>query len=324
MTGGAGPAGADRLCTAEMAAHTITLTGFTRARAKMQLVSQLTERLVEIQADVGDRIGPDGVFARLDQTYAELDLEKILIEQDRQVSRIAYLEKEVQRLRILFEKQAAAEVKLDALRQDLAQARLALRSSRNEEQRLREHLRRHIITAPPGWLVSSRNSEPGEWVAAGTPLAEIGDYRTLLAPFAVSQEEYTWIKNRAQSLSLSLPEHHLTVPAQLHSVSPGFDPRTRKLNLEISISAALPEQRGGLRAELSLELPDPAGALLVPTGAVSNRYDSYRLTRANGEAVPVIVLGRGLPPDTLRVTAREIKPGDQFRLLPDNSAPARE
>jgi RND family efflux transporter MFP subunit len=315
-TTGAEPA-ADRLCTAAMATHPVTLTGFTRARAEMPLVSQLTERLTEVKAEVGEPIGPEGVFARLDQTYAELDLKKILIEQDRQTSKIAYLEKEVQRLRTLFEKQAASEAKLDALQQDLAQAQLAHRSLQNGEQRAREHLRRHTITAPPGWLVSRRYSEPGEWVVAGAPLAEIGDYRTLLVPLAVSQDEYNRIKSRTTRLTLRLPEYSLTVAARLHRVSPGFDPQTRKLNLEIRISAAPPEQRGGIRAELDLELPDPAGALLAPTSAVSNRYDSSWLTRANGETVPVIVLGPGLRPDTLRISARKIKAGDQFRCTAD-------
>ncbi|MCK4839943.1 MAG: efflux RND transporter periplasmic adaptor subunit, partial [Desulfobulbaceae bacterium] len=297
----------DRFFTAELAAHSNTLTGFTRPRASIKLTSQLTDRLTEVKAEVGDRIGKDGIFARLDTTYARIDLEKIRINQTKLVSKISYLEKEVQRFQTLFQKQSAAEAKLDSLRQDLAQARLALRSVENEERALQEHLQRHTITAPPGWLVINRDAEPGEWVIAGNPLAEVGDFQTLLVPFAVSQDEYLWIKQRAKDLRLRLPERNLTVKAQLHTVSPGFDQQSRKLNLEIKITSDLPEKRGGIRAELTTELPDPAGALLVPVTAVSNRYDSHWLTRTNGQKVPVIVLGRGLPPDTLRVSAAAIK-----------------
>lgn len=312
---GANPA-ADQLFTAAMATHQVTLTGFTRARAEMQLVSQITDRLTEVKADVGDRIGPNGVFARFDRTFADLDLAKVLIEQERQASRIAYLEKEGRRLQTLYQKQALSETKLDALLQDLAQARLALRALKNDEQRLQEHLKRHTITAPPGWLVTRRHAEPGAWVVTGTPLAAVGDYQSLLVPFAVSQDEYNLIKERAKKLSLRLPEQNLTVTAELHKVAPGFDPQTRKLNLELKITGALPEQRGGIRAELGLELPDPTGALLVPTSAVSSRYDSFWLTGVAGEKVPVIVLGRGLAPETLRVASDAISPGRQFRRAP--------
>ncbi len=315
---------AEQLFSAELVTRSNTLTGFTRARASIKLASQLTDRLTEVKAEVGDRIGKDGIFARLDTAYAEIDLERIKINQDKLKSKISYLEKEVQRFQTLFQKQSAAEAKLDSLRQDLDQARLALRSLENEERALQEHLQRHIITAPPGWLVINRYAEPGEWVIAGNPLAEVGDFQTLLVPFAVSQEEYLWIKQRAKDLSLRLPERNLTVKAQLYSVSPGFDQQSRKLNLELKITSDLPEKRGGIRAELTTELPDPAGALLVPVTAVSNRYDSHWLVRTDGEKIPVIVLGRGTPPDTLRVSAAGIKAGEKFLRSADSQPPVQE
>lgn len=316
--------GTDRLFTAEIAGHHNTLTGFTRARATMTITSQLTDQLVEVKADIGDKIGPDGIFARLDPTYAELDLDKIRIEKAKMAKKIAYLKKEVNRFQTLFEKQSAAEAKLDSLIQDLDQAELSGRSLENEERRLREHLSRHNITAPPAWLVISRNAEPGEWVAAGAPLAEVGDFRTLLVPFAVGRDEYTWLKRREDDLNLYLPEYKLTVKAGIHSVSPGFDLQTRKMNLQLAIVSEMPEKRGGIRAELTTELPDPAGAIQVPTTAVSNRYDSSWLTRDDGEKAPVIVLGNGARPGTLRVTGEAVRAGDIFRRSPDSQASSQE
>lgn len=322
--GFAGQPEPEQLFTAVTATRYNTLTGFTRARATMQLTSQLPDQLTEIRSDIGDQIDNDGVFARLNTTYVQLDLEKIAINKAKLISRIAYLDKESSRFQTLFARQSASEAKLDSLIQDLAQARLALDSMLNEERRLQEHLRRHTITAPPGWLVITRNVEPGEWVGAGTPLAKIGDYHTLLVPISVNQEEYNWIKQRADALILRLPDHDITVKARLHNISPGFDQQTRKLNLQLAITAEMPEKRGGIRAELTTSLPDPAGALLVPRSAVSTRYDSYWLTRADGEQVKVIVLGQGLEPGTLRVTGADIKAGNEFLRAPDSQPPVRE
>ncbi len=296
-----------------------SLTGFTRARARMKLTSQLTDRLVAVNSKIGEVIGEDGVFARLDTTFAELDLEKVSIEQDKLTSRIAYLEKEAQRFRTLFQKQSAAEATLDSLVQELAQAGLGLRTLENEERKIREHLARHLITAPPGWLVIDRHAEPGEWVIGASPLAEVGDFRSLVVPFAVNQEEYAWIKSHQQELTLWLPERQLSVKARIHHLSPGFDPQTRKLKLEMIITSELNEKRGGIRAELKITLPDPSGSLLVPVTGVSNSYDSYWLTRADGKKVPVIILGRGSQSDTLRVSAGQISPTDRFILSPDSS-----
>jgi membrane fusion protein (multidrug efflux system) len=312
----AAPAIKSQLFSPTTATLSNTLAGFTRARARMKLTSQLTDRLISVNSEIGEVIGDDGVFARLDTTFAELDLEKVTIEQDKLTSRIAYLEKEAQRFRILFQKQSAAETKLDSLVQELAQAGLGLRTLENEERKIREHLARHIITAPAGWLVIDRYAEPGEWVVATSPLAEVGDFRSLVIPFAVNQEEYAWIKSNEQELTLWLPEHKLSVKARVHHLSPAFDPQTRKLNIEMIITSELKRKRGGIRAELNIELPDPSGSLLVPATAVSSSYDSFWLTRPDGAKTPVIVLGRGSQPDTLRVSAEHISPEDRFILIP--------
>ncbi|MFO7606912.1 MAG: efflux RND transporter periplasmic adaptor subunit [Desulfurivibrionaceae bacterium] len=311
-----------RYFKAEPAADRVILTGFTRARATMKLTSLLTERIIEVKGDTGDRIGKDGVFARLDPSFAELDLQGVKIEQEKVTSRIDYLENELRRYRTLFEKQSVSEAKLDSLTHELDQARLTLRELQTEEQRLREHLKRHLITGPAGWLVIARHAEPGEWVTMGTPLAEIGDFRTLLVPFAVSHAEYLRIKQTAKALSLHLPEEGLTVPAELHTISPDFDPQTRKFNLELIIGTPLPEQRGGIRTELAIEMPEPGGALLVPASAVDKRYDTHWLTAADGEKVAVIVLGPGPEPLTLRVSGEGIKAGDKFLRAPADDRPA--
>ncbi|MFN2369296.1 MAG: efflux RND transporter periplasmic adaptor subunit, partial [Desulfurivibrionaceae bacterium] len=238
--------------------------------------------------------------------------------------RIDYFENELRRYRTLFEKQSISEAKLDSLTHELDQARLTLRELQTEEQRLREHLRRHLITGPAGWLIIARYAEPGEWVTMGTPLAEIGDFRTLLVSFAVSHAEYLRIKQGAEALSLRLPEEGLTVPAELHAISPDFDQQTRKINLELIIKPPLPEQRGGIRTELAIEMPEPGGALLAPTSAVDSRYDTHWLTAADGEKVPVIVLGPGPEPQTLRVSGEGITAGDKFLRAPADRPALRE
>jgi multidrug efflux pump subunit AcrA (membrane-fusion protein) len=98
-------------------------------------------------------------------------------------------------------------------------------------------------------------------------------------------------------------------------ISPAFDPETRKINVELAVTDTLSENRGGLRAELTLETPDPSGAVLIPAAAVTERYEEFWLTRANGEKIRVLFLGNG-PDNTYRVRASELNPGDKFRVKP--------
>ncbi len=102
---------------------------------------------------------------------------------------------------------------------------------------------------------------------------------------------------------------------RLERVSPDFDPETRKINVDLAFGAGLPEMRGGLKAELSLSLPDPAGVVLVPQASVLERYEEFWLSRPGGENVKVFVLGSG-PDNTYRVRGEGVRPGGTFLVAP--------
>jgi len=160
--------------------------------------------------------------------------------------------------------------------------------------------------------------EPGEWVAVGKHLGKAGDFRTLLVPFALSPEEYRALKNLKGPIELVLPgegQNTISLKASMARISPAFDPETRKINVELAVTETLSENRGGLRAELTLGVPDPSGAVLIPAAAVAERYEEFWLTRANGERVRVLFLGDG-PDNTYRVRASELNAGDEFRVNP--------
>ncbi len=161
--------------------------------------------------------------------------------------------------------------------------------------------------------------EPGEWINTGEPVVEIGDYRRLLVPFALSQEEYRALRQRGDALSLRLPGQAQEVPATLLRVSPAFDEISRKIAVELEIGEGVEDPRGGLRAELSLAIPLNTGAVTVPESALLHRYEQYWLQRPDGESVKVIYLGRDerASGDAVRVAAPEVKAGDRFRLQPE-------
>jgi membrane fusion protein (multidrug efflux system) len=303
----------DRLVEAKPAAQAVTLTGFTRARAEIKIISEVAGRCLKVEVEIGDTIGKDSVFARLDATFSKLELEANLVEQSRLKSRLAYLEKELQRTRTLVAKKSQAQAKLDTDEQQFDQARLQLRALAVQAKTLRERIDRHIIKAPAGWEVMERKVEPGQWVASGVEVGRVGDFRTLLIPLALTPEEYNALK-KAPSISLKLPMTNREIPARIYRVSPAFDPATRKINLDLAIEDNLTNKRGGLRAELVLKMPDPSGAVWLPTFAVSQRYQEFWLKRADGSKVRVMVLGPGPEPDTLRVTSPEVKAGQRFLL----------
>ncbi len=293
------------------APRTVRLYGFTNPDATMTVVSEVSGKCLEIMADVGDRIARDGLFARIDPTFIQLELEHNRISREQMKNRINYLEKELKRFELLFSRHSTAESQLDKLNQEFDQARFNLKLLENQKKVLTERLDRYLIHVPPGWQVIKRMMEPGEWLNVGQPLARLGNFQSLVVPFALAPDEYRALQQQ-QTIYL-LQEDSQPLKAAIYQVSPDFDPQTRKINLQLVLLDKPGDSRGGIRLELRLDVPEK-GVFAVPGSAVIKRYGENLLQKKDGEMIPVVIhnsAGR-----ELRVASPLIKPGDHFLLNP--------
>jgi RND family efflux transporter MFP subunit len=312
-----GPAPA--LATAEAAERSITLSGFTRPRAEVPLVAETSGRVVEAYADIGDRVGPEGGFARIDDTFIGLDRDEIEVQQERLRAQIEYDEREVQRYGELARQNNASASQLDALQQALRNNGHDLRALEVRERILDERLARTRVRAPEGWRITARMVEPGQWVREGETLGQAADFSTLLVPFALTPEQFEALESQSGDLSLSLPDRALRLPATVHRINPGFDPETRKIAVELALAEPLDGARGGLRTELELRLPERSGAVSVPSAALEKSYEEYWLTREDGTRLNVLLLGPDRDsPGRVRVTAPGLEPGQKVRVGTDS------
>mgnify|MGYP000103167199 FL=1 len=303
----------------EKATRTATLTAFTRARNSMTLVSEVSARVSKVPLDVGDVIGKKGVFAYLDATFIKLDLARNRADQQRLKSDVTFYGKERKRYEDLVKQKTAAQSTLDSYTRDYATAKHQLRALQVEERSLLEQLSRHTLKGPAGWKVIERSIEPGEWVNVGDKVAELGRYDVLLVPFALSSGEYRALKSLGREVTLRLPDLGKTVMAHVERVSPGFDPETRKINVDLQIDSGELEFRGGIRTELTLHLPDPGGSVLVPESALVKAYEEHFLVTPAGKRVRVVLLGSG-GEGVKRVTSPQVRPGDVFLKQPSGNS----
>ncbi len=309
----------EALVTAQPAYQRETLSGFTRERTRVVLSAETAGRVEEVNGDVGDLTRAEPPFACLDPTFVDLELAANRSERASLQVDLEYYRKEVERIRQLLAQKSSSESQLDAAVRNLDKTRVQLDSLAITGRTLQERKQRHCIHTPEGWRVIARHVEPGEWINAGEPVVEIGDYRRLLVPFALSQEEYQALQQLGDELKLTLPQQGGEVAASLLRVSPAFDEVSRKIAVELEIGAGVDDPRGGLRAELSLAIPLNSGAVTLPESALLHRYEQYWLQRPDGEAVKVVYLGReeGAGGGFVRVAAPEVKAGDRFRSQPE-------
>ena len=311
------------LATAIAAQQQILLTGFTRARATIELIPEVSGKCVALYADVGEAVADDGLFAAIDSTLVELDLRANTLSQQQLESTLRFNTTQVKRYRQLHTSKSSSQARLDEQELELDQTRIKLQQLQVEKQRLQELLARHTITAPPGWQIIERQLEKGQLLRSGQVIARAGDFRQLLVPLAVTPAELRSLRQQ-DSITVQMPFDQTSGTAVLYRISPGFDPVSRKIRIELLLDPAtcdsLSLRQGGVQVEVGVQVSDPMRSLLIPASAVMERYEENRLIRASGQEVRVIVLGKAVGPDNsgdwLRITAPEIKAGDTFFLSP--------
>lgn len=312
----------DANCRARAFLRGAAMTGYTRPDTTITLVSEFSGKVLAVTADVGEPLPTDRVFARLDPTFPRLDLEANRVEQQRLASRRDYFAKEVERYRELVGRDTAAQATLDELEQQHDQARHELDGLAVSERRLLEQIDRLTVKAPPmgggaRWRVMERMVEQGEWVAAGQPLATLGDFSTLIVPVALTPREYDWLRSNAGELQVTLPDNQgMRLGARIDSVAPGFDAETRKIGVDLAIEPRGFEARGGVRVVFEAPVADQSDAVLVAERCVAERYEEYWLTKPDGQQIRAVVLDRAAAgPDgepDYRLSAPGVRPGDVF------------
>jgi len=170
----------DGIFAARPATRQVTLTGYTRARHVIDIISEEAGRCIRVTADTGEKIDTNGLFVELDKTFINLAIEKNRINKERQENMIAYQGREVYRYEQLMKRRTVAQSELDGLRNTLDQSKFRLQTLKLEDAVLKERRARHLICVPPGWTITKRTVEPGAWIAIGKQVGKAANFKTLL------------------------------------------------------------------------------------------------------------------------------------------------
>jgi RND family efflux transporter MFP subunit len=292
----------------------VIVTGFSRARHSMVLSTEVEGKVERVFADVGDIIPKHGKVACLDDTFVKIDINLEKSEIAQYQNDIHYFKKQVERYQNLVGKNSAAVSKLDDWQRQLANAQHQKQQKKLDKLRQQEKRKRHCIKSPAGWHVIDRYVEPGQWLLIGNQVAKVGNYTKLLVPLALSVNELKALENNQHQLVVGLPEYGQQVPATIERISPAFDEKSRKVQVDLLLEKNLPVNRGGLRVELRLNLPDPSGTFSILAGALDKRFEEVWLERKNGGALRVELLGYA-DNGQVRIASPEINIGDQFKIL---------
>lgn len=235
----------------------IDSSGLVAAHEELRLAFKVGGVIKAINVDEGDRVQAGQRLAELELTEVQAGVEQALQAHKKAGQDLARGER-------LHAEQVVTLEQLEALRSAEASARAALEAARFNR-------RFAVIEAPREGLIQRRRAEPGETVAAGTPILELGaDAQGYLVRASLSDREVVRLAI-GDSAQVRLDAYAGEVlPGRVSMIAAAADPRTGTFPIEVSIDATEKRLASGMVARLSLTPSAGAAASLayVPIAAI--------------------------------------------------------
>ncbi len=277
------------------------------ARQRAEVAAEAEGRLLMV-AEEGQRVASGEVIARLDDRQARQGLDEARAEVARLEARLAFLERELERLRRLEGRNNAARNQLDQTEADRDGAIHELAAARARLAGAELRLDRTVVRAPFSGQVVARLRRPGEWASSGQPLVDLrGEAGEIEARVPLELGAFI------------APGDHLKVAAgrrfalaRLRAVvEAGVGPsHLMRLRLDPPAAGHWPV---GLPLRLAVPTARPRQALAIPRDAMVLRSGSVAVFKvgAENQAVRVEVTTGVADGDYIEVVSGDLVPGDR-------------
>lgn len=265
-------------------------SGNLEASAQLTVAPKIAGQIGSVGVDIGDEVASGDLLVTLDdQEYrqalaeakARLQVAQAQHQQAQSDTRTAARTRK--RIRSLNDKGIAATSELDQAEAEAANANAALAVARAsiaeakaqvETARIRlgyTEIRAHWPETDRHRQVGERMVEPGDTVAANTPLLRIVSVQPLTAVIRVPESIYPALQTgQAAQLRVAGADSAL-FDAEIARIAPVFDPDSRRARVELNVPNAAGKLAPGMYVQVGLMADALANAVVVPRTAVVRR-----------------------------------------------------
>ena len=253
----------------------LQVTGTLVANQRVEIVSELTRRIVKVHVKEGSKVRAGTPLFQLDDADLQAQLQRL-----RQQEKLATLNE--QRLKDLLEHDAIAQ-------QDYDEASTNLKVLEAQIQEILVTIGKTHIAAPFDGQVGIIKVYPGSIVSVNNVLTEIEDNRLIKVEFSVP-EKYTNVIAPGSKHTFTIASDEKQYSATVAARAASLSENTR--TLLVHATAQNPDGRllPGQSARLTLALSSSGDALAVSSQALipsSKGYTLYVSRRGVVEATPV-------------------------------------
>lgn len=247
-----------------------TLAGDVRARTETAYAFQTGGRVIARPVDVGDRIHPGEVLARIDPADLQPLVNARRAEQVAARSELKLAEADLGRAERLHARNFVSSANVDRARAAVDVARSRLKAATAQLRQADNAFGYRNLTSEVEGVVTAMHVEPGQVVAPGQPVMQVARQGDVEVAVAIPEAELGRVRAVEQwEVSFaSLPGRHWQ--ALLRELSPSADPASRTYAARLALLGDTRDVALGMSATAQ---PDDHGepVLSVPLSALYSR-----------------------------------------------------
>jgi len=289
----------------------LVYSGSVRARQQMDLGFRVAGKITERLVDVGERVTPGTVLARLDATDLELAVRRAeadFASAEKQVEITALARR---RAETLAEKNITSQSQLEQSVLAADQAVSARQSAVSALEQARNQVAYAQLKSDVNGIVTAVTAEAGQVVAAGTAVISVAVDGEKEIEIAVPENDIAQFRPGKQVKASFWSYRDLTLDGKVREVSGSANAQSRTFTVRVS----LPDDeqlRLGMTGMITARMDDAVAAYSVPLAAIAEK-DGQKIVwivdKANGTVHSRPVKLAGFADDGVRI-AEGVKPGE--------------
>ncbi|MDZ7658857.1 efflux RND transporter periplasmic adaptor subunit [Fodinibius sp.] len=242
--------------------------GNIRAQEIVEVMPQVSNRVVEIYADLGDTVRQGDVLAKIyDATYRDqFQQAKSQLEQNR--STYVRDSLQFQRQKELYNKDLISSTEFDEAKATFESSKAQLESSRANLTESRENLNNTEIKSPVNGEVLSRNISEGDIASTGEMAFEIANSIGLQVRVYLPLQEWRNVEIGQPAVFQASNQPDVRAEGRVTQISPRLDPNTGLGEVVISITDKGQSVYQGVLVESTITINTHQDAVVIPRAAL--------------------------------------------------------
>lgn len=247
--------------------HTGPVVPRTEVQAGFRVAGRIAARLVQ----VGDRVEPGQVLARLDPVDLDLSLKAAEARLAQAVAQDVQAAADLKRYTPLLASGTIAQAQFDRVKAAADAAAAQRREAMSSLDMARNQRAYGALTLDQGGIVTELLADAGQVVAAGQTVLRIATDLGREVAIDVSEADVARLKVGDVGQVVFWADRQVTLPGTIREITPAADPASRTFRLRLSLPAAATDDdavRLGMTAQVRFPDAGAPSLALLPSSAL--------------------------------------------------------